>query len=307
MITASAPGKINIFFACGALQPDGFHEVASVYLALNLRERVSVSLSQTWAVTVQGEISAEHLAGVPTDESNLVVRAAKLVAKIAKIDAPTPLHFVIDKAVPVAGGMGGGSADAAAAMVAANEIWLAGLSFETLVAESGRLGADVPFALAGEVAVGLGRGEQLRSIHATKPLHWVLVANDGGLSTPTVYRHLDELRSAQQVDPTKVSAPSVPALLEQAIMNGDAHALAGLMRNDLEAAAVDLMPTLAQTIEAGVAAGALAGMVSGSGPTVALLAESENSAESIANYLAIQGYTAITAVGPAAGTILESN
>lgn len=306
-VSVSAPGKINIFFAVGPLRSDGYHEVVSVYQALDLREEVAVSATEKWQVEVTGQISEEQLESVPTDSNNLVVRAAKVLANAADLPNPHPVKFEISKSVPVAGGMGGGSADAAAALVAVNELWCTGVSQQSILDAAAELGADVPFALLGGTALGTGIGEVLKSIEGVQRLHWVLVASQGGLSTPSVYQRLDELRAARGEDPTKVSTPNAPQELISALQTGDAVAVAGYLHNDLQEAAVDLMPELSQTMSVGMAAGAVAALVSGSGPTVALLAQNEDAANSIANQLAIQGYTAIPTFGPAAGTIMESN
>ncbi len=306
--TASAPGKINIFFAVGPLLADGFHSVASVYQALDLREIVSISPASSWSVAVDGAISEEQIAAVPTGEENLVVRAVKLVAKLAGLPAAAAISAIsIYKNVPVAGGMGGGSADAAAAMIAANEVWGTGLGLQEMAAASVELGADVPFALLGQTAIGLGRGEKLTSVEQVVPLHWVLAVAERGLSTPAVYKRLDELRMARGDDPSAFAEANVAAALLAALQSGDALEVAKLIKNDLQEAALDLMPELAQTIEAGLAAGALAGMVSGSGPTIALLAQDEEAAEQIANILAFQGINAIAACGPSAGAKLVAN
>lgn len=306
-VTVSAPGKINIYFAVGPLRADGYHEVVSIYQALDLRDEVTVTASEAWQVQVSGTISADQLAGVPTGESNLVVRAAKSLAEAADIANPHPVSFEISKSVPVAGGMGGGSADAAAALVATNELWCTGISDEQLIQSAAQLGADVPFALLGGTALGTGIGDDLQALEGVQRLHWVLVANDGGLSTPSVYQRLDELRAARGEDPVAVTIPESPELLIKALQSGDAAIVATYLHNDLQEAAVDLMPQLAETMAAGLAAGALAAIVSGSGPTVAMLAQNEDSATSIANQLSIQGYTAIPTFGPAAGTIMEAN
>lgn len=306
-VSASAPGKINIFFAVGKLRSDGYHDVLSIYQALDLREEITVASAEEWLVEVTGQISAEQIASVPTGETNLVVRAAKALASSAGMQNPHPVSFEIAKSVPVAGGMGGGSADAAAALAAVNELWCAGVSEQQLLEVASKLGADVPFALLGGTALGTGAGEDLQVIKDVQKLHWVLVANDAGLSTPRVYQRLDELRAARGQNPIEVPIPDSPQDLIAGLRSGDPQVVARYLRNDLMEAAVDLMPELADTMAAGVAAGAIAAMVSGSGPTVALLASDEDSATSIANQLSIQGYTAIPTFGPAAGTILETN
>ena len=301
-VTASAPGKTNLFFAVGPLLEDGFHDVASVYLALDLREDVTVSPAETWSVTVSGNISAEQIASVPTGEGNLVVQAAKHVAKLANVSGQ-PTAFAIDKHVPVAGGMGGGSADAAAALLAVNALWCTGV--ESKLIESVELGADVPFALAGGIAIGLGRGEVLTQIDSVPEINLVLVTSDEGLSTPAVYKRLDELSAARGVDPTFAPEAVVPEELIRALQSGDQTAIAALLRNDLQEAALDLRPDLKKTIDAGIAAGALTGFVSGSGPTIAFLVVDADTAESIAQKLHIQGYRALAAAGPAVGAFIR--
>jgi 4-diphosphocytidyl-2-C-methyl-D-erythritol kinase len=306
-VTASAPGKINIFFAVGPLGADGFHDVFSIYQALNLREEISVTSASEWSVEVSGQLSEAQLSAVPTGEENLVVRAAKVVAAAAEMQQPHPVKFEITKNVPVAGGMGGGSADAAAALMAIDELWCTGVEGDDLLKAAAELGADVPFALLGGTAIGTGKGHELVPLDSVNRLHWVLVANQKGLSTPSVYKRLDELRSARGQDPTKVPTPTAPKELLVALLSGDPQLVAPLLHNDLQEAALDLMPELSETIANGLTAGALAAMVSGSGPTIALLAQDSAAASVIASQLAAQGHTAIATFGPAAGTILEKS
>lgn len=306
-VSASAPGKINIFFKVGALKEDGYHDVLSIYQALNIRELVRVTDNSSWKVTVTGALSAEQIAAVPTGEENLVVRAAKSIATLAKIDRAPEASFEITKNVPVAGGMGGGSADAAAAMMAIDELWETHVDGDSLIAAAAELGADIPFALLGGTALGIGRGDQLDPIEGVQKLHWVLVPMDAGLSTPRVYAKLDEMRTAKGQDPTLVPTPQMPQQLIDALLNGDPREVAKHLHNDLQDAAVALMPELSITMHAGLAAGALAAMVSGSGPTIAMLAESEEAAKSIAKHLTYEGYIAIPTFGPAKGTLLEKN
>ena len=303
----SAPGKINIYFKVGSLLADGYHDVASVYQAVDLRETVLVEAAEAWQVAVEGNISDVHISEVPTDETNLVVKAAKALAPVAQLANPHPVNFVITKNVPVAGGMCGGSADAAAALLAVNDLWCTGVPAKKLLQTSAALGADVPFAILGGTAIGLGRGDQLKPIDDVHKLHWVLVACEGGLSTPAVYKRLDELRAARGENPSAMSPVSEPLDLIDALVGGDIEQIALLMHNDLQEAAIDLMPSLQQTIDAGVAAGALVGMVSGSGPTVAFLARSQQSAAEIAADLILAGHSALPTWGPSAGAKAESN
>lgn len=306
-ISASAPGKVNLFFAVGALGSDGYHQVVSIYQALNLREVVSVQFAENWQVSVTGSIPVEQLAQVPTNQENLVVRAAKELLANSALSEARAVNFHIFKNVPVAGGMGGGSADAAATLLAVNELASMNLSNVELHRLASELGADVPFSLLGGTAVGTGHGTDLDQIDQVKKLNWVLVSNPKGLSTPSVYRKLDEIRASRNQDPTKVATPKVPQELITALQSGDPQLISGMLHNDLQEAAVALMPELAETMKAGIAAGALAAMVSGSGPTVALLALNKDHADSIATSLKNLGHSALATDGPALGTVIEKS
>jgi 4-diphosphocytidyl-2-C-methyl-D-erythritol kinase len=287
VITASAPGKINLYFAVGPKLENGYHEVCSVYLALNLREEVSVTKATDLKIGVSGTIN--NLESVPTDESNLVVKAAKLVTE-------ETLSFGIQKQVPIAGGMGGGSADAAASLMATSEL------FGTeLPANSVALGADVPFALMGGVALGTGVGENLTPLPMHGKLHIVLIPSEGQLSTPVVYNHLDDLRESAALVPD--SAPTEPTELIEALKHGHVEEVAKHAHNDLQWAALSLKPELQDTIDRAKAAGALAAMVSGSGPTVFAIAKDEISANKIATEF---GGSAIVTTGPSAGAKIEA-
>ena len=306
MTVVSAPGKINLFFKVGKLHEDGYHDVASIYQAVELREEVVVEREAKWRVGVAGEnLSVEHIGAVPTGEDNLVVIAAKAVAALAGVAKPMPVGFAIQKEVPVSGGMGGGSADAAAAIVAVNELWKTGLTTKQLMSVAAGIGADVPFALMGGTAVGTGRGEKLTPIEDVATLHWVLLPDALGLSTPVVYKRLDELRAARGEDPHAAPNPRVPKALIEALHAGDAAALAPLLQNDLQEAALSLRPDLIHLLQAAEDAGALASLVSGSGPTIALLASSEADAVAIANRMRILVPEAIATSGPALGAQLE--
>jgi 4-diphosphocytidyl-2-C-methyl-D-erythritol kinase len=307
VVTANAPGKVNLFFAVGALGTDGYHQVVSIYQALNLREKVTVEIAKQWQVSVTGTIPAEQLSQVPTDESNLVVKAAKALISKSEAGQSQAVNFKIFKNVPVAGGMGGGSADAAAALIAVNQLLNIDADQAQLHQIAIELGADVPFSILGGTAVGTGHGTALTQIDQVKQLNWVLVANPKGLSTPSVYKKLDEIRAAQNQDPTKVATPIIPQELISALQSGDPRSVAKFLHNDLQEAAISLMPELAETMEAGKSAGALAAMISGSGPTVALLALNKEHADSIAAELKIHGHSAIATDGPALGTLIEKN
>ncbi|MBM7831451.1 4-diphosphocytidyl-2-C-methyl-D-erythritol kinase [Agromyces cerinus] len=267
-----APGKINLFMRVGGVQSDGYHDVATAYQAVSLYEDVRAWPADEFSVAFSGSIDTS---GLPTDRSNLAIKAAKLLARTAGV--PGGVHLEIDKHVPIAGGMGGGSADAAATLVACDALWGTALAKEELHAIAAKLGADVPFALSGGTAIGTGRGDQLSPALATGSFHWVLAVAEFGLSTPAVYQELDRQR-ASRLGLVTDEAPVVDAAVLQALRAGDAHRLAGSLHNDLEAAALSLAPGLGGILELGAAHGALAGLVSGSGPTVAFLVDGTDSA-----------------------------
>jgi 4-diphosphocytidyl-2-C-methyl-D-erythritol kinase len=283
VITASAPGKINLYFAVGPKLANGYHEVCSVYLALNLREQVTVSRADSLSIRVSPDNG-----DVPLDETNLVVKAARLFTR-------EPLLFEIEKHVPVAGGMGGGSADAAAAALATQSLT------DSDVTDLSQLGADVPFAALGGLALGLGVGEKLSPLPMGMELHVVLIRNDGGLSTPQVYSKLDELREASNTVPE--SNPLIPQQLIDALAEGDLSEVVKHIQNDLQWAALSMKPELQETIDRAKAAGALTAIVSGSGPTVFAIAENHERAEEIAK---VFGERAIVTSGPSAGARIEN-
>jgi 4-diphosphocytidyl-2-C-methyl-D-erythritol kinase len=289
-----APGKINLFFEVGDAQDDGYHDVASAYQAVSLYEDVTATPSDDFTISVSGSVD---VSGVPEDDRNLALRAARLVAK--KSGYPGGVHLDIVKHVPVAGGMGGGSADAAAALVACDALWGTDLGQHQLHRLAARLGADVPFALMGGTAVGTGRGDQLSPALAQGRFDWVIVPAEGGLSTPEVYAHLDDLRSRTDIAPARV--PAIDPGVLQALRAGDATALAAHVRNDLQAAALSLRPDLREVLEIGETAGALAGIVSGSGPTLAFLAASAEDALSLQVTLSASGSLALHVHGPVPG------
>lgn len=216
---------------------------------------------------------------VPLDHSNLAYRAAQAVAQqAAQRGLATPdVHILLDKAVPVAGGMAGGSADAAATLKACNEFWQVGLSLEELAQLGAQLGADVPFGLYGGVALGTGRGDLIEPLKAAPgPYYWTFALQDKGLSTAAVFKHFD---ATVQAPP---AADMPPEQLLAALEAGDVAEVSRHIRNDLQATAIDLRPELGQLIDLAKKAGALAAMVSGSGPTVAALSSSRAAAERVA-------------------------
>jgi 4-diphosphocytidyl-2-C-methyl-D-erythritol kinase len=304
-VVASSPAKVNVFFAVGAFLKSGFHDVASCYQALSLREVLSVELEGKFSIDFAGPLAAQSKEVVPTDESNLVYKAALAIRKLNTNVLPQLVSFVIHKSVPIAGGMAGGSADGAAALVALERLFDVDLGPQ-LPKVAAKLGSDVPFSLMGGTAIGTGRGEKLSKIETDAILHWVMTPSSVGLSTPDVYRKLDVMRTESGVDVSTLEKPEVPAELVAALVSGDAAEVAKHMHNDLEIAALALRPELADTIEAGRKAGSLKSMVSGSGPTIAHLAKDRIHAEQIANRLAGIGLPSIATYTSVSGTRLEN-
>ena len=297
---ATAFGKINLFFKVGPLREDGYHDVASIYQSVNLPETVVAELAVDWEVAVSGNIDASHIASVPTNRNNLVVKAAKAAGKMLKYRTVPRLALTIHKNVPVAGGMGGGSADAAAALLAAQAAWGKQLGEFDLYEIAAEIGADVPFALMGGAAVGLGTGHELSPLAQNVELHWVLVTNDFGLSTPAVFKELDRMRSERGQDPASVPAVDVDRELTKALREGaTAEEIAPLLHNDLQEAAVSLAPQLQDVLDLADTVFALRAIVSGSGPTVAMLARDANDAITIASRLRTYGKSATITSSPA--------
>ncbi|ATE52421.1 MULTISPECIES: 4-(cytidine 5'-diphospho)-2-C-methyl-D-erythritol kinase [Actinosynnema] len=294
-VTVRVPAKVNLHLAVGDLRDDGYHDLVTIFQALSLTDEVTVGASDDPGVEVRGE-GAES---VPTDPSNLAWKAVRVLAEHTGRDPEdVKVRVSIRKAIPVAGGMAGGSADAAATLVALAALWKLDTTRDELAELAGRIGADVPFALYGGTALGTDRGDRLVPVLGKHPFHWVLAFDKQGLSTPEVFRELDRLRA--EGNPPRVG--EAEAVLE-GLSSGDPRQLALLLGNDLQAAAVSLRPNLRRTLRAGVNAGALAGMVSGSGPTCAFLCEDGDTAVRVAAELAGAGVcrTVRVAQGPVPG------
>lgn len=305
IVVASSPGKVNIYFAVGAFLKDGFHNVASCYQALSLREKVLVELSGAFSIDFAGPFEQESQLLVPKDRTNLVYRAGEELKALGSTVGSDKVSFLIHKNVPIAGGMAGGSADAAASLVALNGLFGSELD-DKLPDAAAKLGSDVPFSLLGGTAIGVGRGEVLTKVKDGPALHWVMTLNPAGLSTPQVYRQLDVMRVNQGIDVSALEDPEVPQELLEALASGDVSAIATLMHNDLEIAAVAMLPELAETLSAGRKAGSLRSMVSGSGPTIAHLAKNAIHAEQIATRLQAAGYRSLVTHTSTSGTRLEN-
>ncbi|MFD2121671.1 4-(cytidine 5'-diphospho)-2-C-methyl-D-erythritol kinase [Streptomyces cirratus] len=295
-VTVRVPAKVNVRLAVGAARSDGFHDLANVFLAVSLYDEVTAAPADGLTVTCEGPDADQ----VPLDRSNLAARAAEILAERSGL-APS-VHLHIAKNIPVAGGMAGGSADGAAALLACDRLWGLDTPRAQLLDICAELGSDVPFSLVGGAALGTGRGEVLTPVPAGT-FHWVFAVADGGLSTPAVFREFDRLTAGREVP-----APQASPDLLAALASGDADALAATLANDLQPAALSLRPALADTLAAGTGAGALAALVSGSGPTTAFLVRDAASAAAVAAALEASGTCRATRVadGPAPGATVVS-
>lgn len=276
-VTVRVPAKVNLELLVGPRGADGYHALSTVFQAVSLYDDVTVAVARDWGVSVSGPLAD----GVPEDGDNLAMRAARLVETHFDIE---PVHIAIRKGIPVAGGMAGGSADAAATLVALDHLWDLDLDREELEELGSELGSDVPFLIAGGTAMGSGRGELLAPVLARGTYHWVFALAEGGLPTPAVYAECDRLRGSEQV-PDPVANPA----LMSALRSGDPHELAPQLANDLQEASLSLRPDLAEVLSAGMEYGALGGIVSGSGPTTAFLVENNEAGIDLAVALTASG------------------
>lgn len=289
-VTVRVPGKVNLYLAVGDRRDDGYHELTTVFQAVSLLDELTVRNADVLSLELLGE-GADQL---PTDERNLAWQAAELIAD--HVGRAPDVSIMIDKSIPVAGGMAGGSADAAAVLVAMNSLWELNVPRRDLRMLAARLGSDVPFALHGGTALGTGRGEELATVLSRNTFHWVLAFAYGELRTPAVFGELDRLRDAAEQSRLAEPGPVLAALAA-----GDPGQLAPLLGNELQDAAISLYPQLHRTLRAGEEAGALAGIVSGSGPTCAFLCASAPSAVDVG--MALSGAGVCRAVRVASGPV----
>ncbi|WP_406008464.1 4-(cytidine 5'-diphospho)-2-C-methyl-D-erythritol kinase [Streptomyces sp. NBC_00637] len=291
-VTVRVPAKVNVQLAVGAARADGFHDLANVFLAVGLYDEVTVTPAAGLRVTCEGPDARQ----VPLDRTNLAARAA--IALAERYGRTPDVHLHIVKDIPVAGGMAGGSADGAGALLACDALWGTGATRDELLEICAELGSDVPFSLVGGAALGTGRGEKLTALEVGGTFPWVFAMAARGLSTPSVFREFDRLAQGRDIPEPVASRRLLDALAE-----GDPDALAATVSNDLQPAALSLFPELADTLAAGRAAGALAALVSGSGPTTAFLARDTAAAERIAAALRTSGTckSVRVAAGPAPG------
>ena len=294
-VNVRVPAKVNLQLSVGPREDDGFHNVVSVFQAISIFDEVKISLTEPHS-GIQISISGEQTHGVPADSNNLAVQAALLMAK--EYDLDLDIHIEIKKSIPVAGGMAGGSADAAATIVGLDYLFSLGMNREEMADIAARLGSDVPFMLNGGTAIGTGHGDQLMSALSRGTYHWVLALSSSGLSTPAVYAECYRLRTGLEI-----VEPQTNEALMQALLAADPESVGAALVNDLQPAACSLRPALRLVLDVGQEYGALGALVSGSGPTVAFLVADEEAGLDLAVALTSSGVvgSVARAYGPVAG------
>ena len=294
-VTVRVPAKVNLQLAVGPREADGFHNLVTVFQAISIYDDVTITKGAPGnGITI--EIIGDHTHGVPADATNLAVKAAQLVSN--EYDFTIDAHIEINKAIPVAGGMAGGSADAAAVIVGLNDLYDLEMSREEMHEFGAQLGSDVPFMISGGTAIGQGRGDQLTAALSRGTYHWVLALSSVGLSTPAVYQECDRLRAGLDI-----AAPQTSDALMQSLLASDPKAVGLALHNDLQAAACSLRPALSLVLDVGEEYGALGSIVSGSGPTVAFLVADEEQGLDLAVALTSSGVvgSVARAYGPVQG------
>lgn len=293
-VIARVPAKVNLQLSVGALGSDNFHEVITVFQAISLFDDVSVATAAL-KNGISIEITGQSAKGVPADASNLAIKAAQLMIK--EYELPNDLSIKLKKEIPVAGGMAGGSADAAGVIIGLDSLFELGLSRDEMEILGSKIGADVPFSICGGVAIGSGRGDQITPALSKGSYNWVLALSGQGLSTPSVYSECDRLREG-----LSIATPVVSEALMQALRAGDAKALGKALSNDLQTAACSLRPALRLVLDVGIDYGALGGIVSGSGPTVAFLVSDDEHALDLTVALSSSGV--VSSVVRASGAVV---
>lgn len=303
-VIARVPAKINLVLEVGPARADGYHDLSTVYHAISIYDEVMATSTDGDEIEIRVVDTATQQAHsqVPCDAGNLAVRAARLLAE--RTDRPSAgVDLLIHKSIPVAGGLAGGSADAAAALVACNELWEAGLSRPELEEIAAELGSDVPFLISGATAIGSGRGESIMPALTRGAYHWVVVTFAEGMSTPEVYAEFDRLGG----NDGEIGQATRRSL--EALSSGDPGQLAPTLWNDLDEAALSLRPQLMDALDAGEQAFTLGGLISGSGPSVFFLASDQVSAEASASQLEDLGIgdSVLIAHGPVPGARIISS
>lgn len=294
-VTVKVPAKVNLQLAVGPREPDGFHNLVTVFQAISIYDEVTIRKSEPGS-GISISIVGDHILGVPADDTNLAVKAAQLLAQ--RHEFKIDVHIEVNKAIPVAGGMAGGSADAAAVIVGINDLYDLEMTRDEMLKFGAELGSDVPFMINGGTAIGQGRGDQLTAALSRGTYHWVLALSSVGLSTPAVYQECDRLRAGLDI-----AAPQISDSLMQSLLAADPKSVGLALNNDLQSAACSLRPALTLVLDVGEEYGALGAIVSGSGPTVAFLVADEEQGLDLAVALTSSGVvgSVARAYGPVQG------
>jgi 4-diphosphocytidyl-2-C-methyl-D-erythritol kinase len=294
-VTVKVPAKVNLQLSVGPREPDGFHNLVTVFQAISIYDEVTIRKSEPGS-GISISIVGDHILGVPADDTNLAVKAAQLLAQ--RHEFKIDIHIEVNKAIPVAGGMAGGSADAAAVIVGINDLYNLEMTRDEMLKFGSELGSDVPFMINGGTAIGQGRGDQLTAALSRGTYHWVLALSSVGLSTPAVYQECDRLRAGLDI-----AAPQISDSLMQSLLAADPKSVGLALNNDLQSAACSLRPALTLVLDVGEEYGALGAIVSGSGPTVAFLVADEEQGLDLAVALTSSGVvgSVARAYGPVQG------
>ncbi len=301
-VTVRVPAKVNLQLSVGPKEADGYHNLVSVFQAISIFDDITIKLGEPGSgLTIS--VSGDQTHGVPADANNLAAKAVALISK--EYDLTVDAHIEIKKSIPVAGGMAGGSADAAGTIIGIDYLYSLDMTREEMIEIAAKIGSDVPFMLSGGTAIGTGHGDQLTAALSRGTYHWVLAVSTVGLSTPAVYAECDRLRGELEI-----VEPQTNEVLMQSLLAADAPGVGSALVNDLQLAACSLRPAIRLVLDVGQEYGALGSIVSGSGPTVAFLVADQDSGLDLAVALTSSGVvgSVVQAYGPVAGAkVISTN
>jgi 4-diphosphocytidyl-2-C-methyl-D-erythritol kinase len=301
-VTVRVPAKVNLQLSVGPKEADGYHNLVSVFQAISIFDDITIKLGEPGSgLTIS--VSGDQTHGVPADANNLAAKAVSLISK--EYDLTVDAHIEIKKSIPVAGGMAGGSADAAGTIIGIDYLYSLDMTREEMIEIAAKIGSDVPFMLSGGTAIGTGHGDQLTAALSRGTYHWVLAVSTVGLSTPAVYAECDRLRGELEI-----VEPQTNEALMQSLLAADAPGVGSALVNDLQLAACSLRPAIRLVLDVGQEYGALGAIVSGSGPTVAFLVADQDSGLDLAVALTSSGVvgSVVQAYGPVAGAkVISTN
>jgi 4-diphosphocytidyl-2-C-methyl-D-erythritol kinase len=301
-VTVRVPAKVNLQLSVGPKEADGYHNLVSVFQAISIFDDIIIKLGEPGSgLTIS--VVGDQTHGVPADANNLAAKAVSLISK--EYDLTVDAHIEIKKSIPVAGGMAGGSADAAGTIIGIDYLYSLDMTREEMTEIAAKIGSDVPFMLSGGTAIGTGHGDQLTAALSRGTYHWVLAVSTVGLSTPAVYAECDRLRGELEI-----VEPQTNEALMQSLLAADAPGVGAALVNDLQLAACSLRPAIRLVLDVGQEYGALGAIVSGSGPTVAFLVADQDSGLDLAVALTSSGVvgSVVQAYGPVAGAkVISTN